>query len=279
MSKLGKEFFQRLFITVIIVTIISTLIWFAFASGMFYLLSIIILSLAILGNREYVQMTRLIADVPGSLMVTASLLIVSSFAISCIETSLLFLPPISLFVSALLFMGFHFRKVEGAVKDISVGFFGVCYIAVPLGMVLSILYFKQGDSFYDGRFWIAYLICVTKISDISAYLVGKLLGKRKLASRISPNKTLEGAVGGFIASVCLSLYFQRIMPDQISFFSALILGILLAIFSQIGDLVESLFKRDVKIKDSGSIPGIGGILDLLDSIFINGVIVYFFLLI
>lgn len=279
MNTLGKEFLQRLLITAVVLTVVTALVVFAFATGMFYLLLAVILALTILGVQEYIRMTHSFAKVNTPVLIVASLFVVVSFAFSSVQEKLLFLAPLSLLISVILLMIFHFHRIEGAIKDISAGFFGIVYIAVPLGMVLSILYFKQGVTSYDGRFWLAYLLSVTKVSDVSAYFIGKFFGKRKLLLKVSPNKTLEGAIAGFVASVLLSLFLQRLMPEQISTLVALILGIVLAVFSQVGDLSESLFKRDVQIKDSSSIPGIGGVLDLLDSIFINGAILYFFLLV
>jgi len=111
--------------------------------------------------------------------------------------------------------------------------------------------------------WFIFLLVVTKISDIAGYFIGKTVGKRRL-SKISPNKTVEGSLAGLLAAVFSAYLFHFIFPVQLV--EALILGLIFGSLSQIGDLAESLLKRDAGVKDSNNLPGIGGVLDLLDSL-------------
>jgi phosphatidate cytidylyltransferase len=135
----------------------------------------------------------------------------------------------------------------------------------------------------DGRWWLVYLLVVTKITDIGAYFIGRLWGKRRLAPVLSPKKTIEGAFGGFICAILGSLamvyigqeFAGKSFPLHPS--DALWLGIVIGIFGQIGDLAESLLKRDAAAKDSNTLPGLGGILDMLDSLIFTAPIVYFYL--
>lgn len=177
----------------------------------------------------------------------------------------------------------RFRKINGALADIASEFFGLCYLVIPLSMMLGIILPRIGATF-DGRFWFLYLIVVTKMTDVAGYFVGRLFGSQPLAQALSPKKTIEGSVAGFIASVALSVSFstilQKFFPNYV--FSlpighALVLGVLIAAASLLGDLAESLLKRDATVKDSNKLPGVGGILDLLDSLLFSTPIVYFYL--
>lgn len=136
-----------------------------------------------------------------------------------------------------------------------------------------------------------YLIVVVKASDVGAYFVGSLIGRHKLFPRISPGKTWEGLAGGLAAGILASVLFVRLTlaaeadPDTITFGRLIInsthawfLGAFLAAIGVLGDLVESLFKRSAGMKDSGCIfPGMGGILDVLDSLLFAAPALYFYL--
>ena len=114
-----------------------------------------------------------------------------------------------------------------------------------------------------------------------AYVVGSLIGKHKMIPRISPGKTWEGFAGAIVISTLVSIGFAVLakdtMPD-LTIIHATILGIILSSTAVLGDLIESLFKREAGVKDSGRLfPGIGGILDLMDSLLFNAPIMYLYL--
>ncbi len=133
-----------------------------------------------------------------------------------------------------------------------------------------------------GRNWVFLALFTTFASDTTAFFVGRALGKHRLAPRISPGKTWEGAVGGIIGAIILSLFFTIPNPlylQGISYWQAILLGLLVSIFGQLGDLVESLFKRNMGVKESSKlIPGHGGFLDRIDSVVFAGVVVYYYVL-
>jgi phosphatidate cytidylyltransferase len=133
----------------------------------------------------------------------------------------------------------------------------------------------------DGNFYVLYFILVTKFSDLGAYCVGSLIGKHKMIPRISPGKTWEGFGGAIVVSTLVSMVFAHFLKDRLygmNYFHATILGILLSTAAVVGDLIESIFKREAKVKDSGRwFPGIGGILDLMDSLLFNAPIMYLYL--
>ncbi|MBF8150405.1 phosphatidate cytidylyltransferase [Winogradskyella sp. F6397] len=115
------------------------------------------------------------------------------------------------------------------------------------------------------------------VNDSAAYMVGKNFGKQKLFPSISPKKTVEGFLGGLFFA-CVSSYFIALYTETLYFTPWLILAIIISVFGTFGDLIESKFKRQAKVKDSGSImPGHGGLLDRLDSIIFAAPFIYLFL--
>lgn len=162
---------------------------------------------------------------------------------------------------------YYFRKGIDCIVNLAITFFGILYLTIPLSYVFEINYFHfaQGEGSQDGRMWLLYLFTVGKITDIAAYACGKIWGKRKLAPFISPGKTWEGAIGGFSAALAASVMFHFLSPLNISFLQSVYLGSVLSLLAQFGDLSESLLKRDVGMKDSNQLPGVGGILDVVDS--------------
>ena len=131
----------------------------------------------------------------------------------------------------------------------------------------------------QGREWVFLAVGVTFAADTSAFLVGRSLGSRPLAPRVSPGKTWEGAVGGFLAAIGASAASAFLFDLDVTLAAALLLGALMGVVGQLGDLVESRLKRAARVKDSGwLIPGHGGVLDRLDSIVFNLVLVYYFVL-
>lgn len=157
---------------------------------------------------------------------------------------------------------------------------GVLYIGWLISYLVSLRLVPDAFGFPDtGRNLVLMALLATFASDTTAYFVGKAIGKHKMAPSISPGKTWEGAVGGVLGAVIACYIFTLNTFFQVPFtvVSAIVLGILLSIFSQLGDLAESMLKRGAGVKDSGNLmPGHGGIMDRLDSILFAGVVVYLF---
>ena len=194
------------------------------------------------------------------------------------------LPIFVLAISLALFFLLHFRNTNDSLYSIAVEFFSIVYIAVPLSLVLGVLYpVPHLGVPQEGRLWLFYLIAVTKVTDVAAYFVGRLWGKHKLSPVLSPKKTIEGAAAGFFAAIAMSLAFHYLgnlcIPGHFSLtcVESIWLGALIGIFGQIGDLAESLLKRDADVKDSNKLPGFGGVLDMVDSLLFTTPIVYFFI--
>ncbi len=167
------------------------------------------------------------------------------------------------FVPMTIFMFRHPSLNGQPASDIGMTVIGPIYIVIPLSMILHI------DRYYpeNGYIWIFFLLVVIFASDTGAFYFGKLFGKHKLYKAISPGKTWEGAIGGVICSIIAALWFLHLVPQCRVSLGMLILVLTLSVAGQIGDLVESMLKRNNGIKDSGSIlPGHGGILDRIDGL-------------
>ena len=134
-----------------------------------------------------------------------------------------------------------------------------------------------------GRQLLFYIIAVVKMTDIGAYIIGTKYGRHKLIPRLSPAKTWEGCIGGIILGLITSFFFAWIVHWQfgvitINLYDALILGLLLPCLGTIGDLTESMLKRAAGTKDSGRIiPGLGGMLDILDSVLFAAPALYIYI--
>jgi phosphatidate cytidylyltransferase len=244
--------------------------------------------LAGLGLREFyglVQRRGLVCFSGWGLFV-GLLLIVSTFS----YVSGLFSPPrlpskandfetgiLVVFVLGLCLRQFVSRSNPAGLLAISTTLFGLMYVPWLLNFVQKINYFPG----VDGRLYLVYFLVVTKFSDMGAYAVGSLIGRHKMIPRISPGKTWEGFAGAMVFSVGASLLMTGLAGGNLAGMNtlhAVILGLLLAVGAVVGDLVESLFKREAGAKDSGRLlPGIGGILDLLDSILFNAPLMYLYL--
>jgi phosphatidate cytidylyltransferase len=148
-----------------------------------------------------------------------------------------------------------------------------------LNFIQKINFFPGID--HNGKYFVLYFILVTKFSDTGAYAIGSLIGKHKMIPRISPAKTWEGFGGAILVATGASLAFAHLFADKMPGMTplhAVILGVILSSTAVVGDLIESLFKREAGVKDSGNFfPGIGGILDLLDSLLFNAPIMYLYL--
>jgi len=165
------------------------------------------------------------------------------------------------------------RQKEGAFASWVWTIAGILYI----GWLLSHLVALRGLE--GGRNWVFFVLFVTWASDTTAFFTGRKLGRHKLAPSISPGKTWEGSISGIGAAIAMSILFFTPTPFQLplTYWQAIPLSIAVSILGQLGDLTESLLKRNMGVKDSGRLmPGHGGLLDRMDSIIFAGVVVYYF---
>jgi phosphatidate cytidylyltransferase len=182
-----------------------------------------------------------------------------------------------LFVLGLCVRQLFSRSNAAGFTAIATTLFGLMYVPWLLNFIQKINFFPG----VDGKYFLLYFILITKFSDMGAYLVGSLIGRHKLIPRISPGKTWEGFGGAILVSTGASLAFVQFFGSKMvgmNYLHAAILGVILSLTAVMGDLIESTFKREAGVKDSGSLfPGIGGILDLLDSLLFNAPIMYLYL--
>jgi phosphatidate cytidylyltransferase len=190
---------------------------------------------------------------------------------------------IILFVLGLCLRQLFARDNSTGITAIATTLLGLMYVPWLLNFIQKISFFPFADGSPPdaGKFFLLYFILVTKFSDMGAYIVGSLIGRHKMIPRISPGKTWEGFVGAILFSTGASIAFVHFFGGRMvgmNFMHATILGIVLSMTAVVGDLIESLFKREAGAKDSGNFfPGIGGILDLLDSLLFNAPIMYLYL--
>lgn len=188
------------------------------------------------------------------------------------ETSFLIL-----FVLGLCLRQLFAKHNPAGLTAIAVTLLGLMYVPWLLNFIQKINFFPG----VEGKYFLLYFILLTKFSDMGAYVVGSLIGRHKLIPRISPGKTWEGFAGAVLVSTGASLVFVHFFGGHMTGMNtrhAVVLGVVLSSTAVIGDLIESLFKRECGAKDSGSVlPGIGGILDLLDSLLFNAPIMYLYL--
>lgn len=287
----AQVFLRRSISTIILWTVV---IWASFSgnhilSDGFFLLFIAVM--AVTGMIEFYGMARKaglpcfkVSGVIGGLaLMIGTFLNVTGFIgkadgsparVNDFETSFLIL-----FVLGLCIRQFMSKSNREGIAGIGVTLLGLMYVPWLLNFIQKINFFPGLNG--DGKYFVLYYILVTKFSDTGAYVVGSLIGRHKMIPRISPGKTWEGFVGALVvstgASLAYSYFFQAHMIGM-TWVHAVILGLLLSTTAVVGDLIESLFKREAGVKDSGrTFPGIGGILDLLDSLLFNAPIMYLYL--
>jgi phosphatidate cytidylyltransferase len=161
--------------------------------------------------------------------------------------------------------------------------FGLMYVAWLFNFMTKIIYVvpRTPHGATLGQFYVLYLVVVTKFTDMGAYLVGSRVGRHQMMPHISPSKTWEGFFGSLVFAVAGSFLMVILIPKQLAwlnYFHATVLGLLIGLAAVVGDLGESIIKRSTGVKDSGALlPGIGGMLDLIDSLLFTAPLLFFYL--
>ena len=265
--------FQRWLTGLVIIPILIYLIGFGYR-WVFYSLLLLV---SLVGQHEFY---RIVA--PGlSRFIRCSCYILTFLVfISLYRGEVFFLVVIIVFMVFIPMIFFLFNDSPIDVQhiaDIGKAVVGPVYVGLPLAMLIPI------DRFYLINYpvkgiWIFFLLTVTFASDTGAFYFGRFFGRHKLYETISPKKTWEGAVGGLICSVIISILFLRILGPRPVDPWVIILVIVLSAIGQMGDLAESMLKRSQGVKDSGRIlPGHGGVLDRIDSLLFSIPVFYLFL--
>lgn len=176
-------------------------------------------------------------------------------SIGIIKTELIFLIVLLLLTFTVL------SKNKFTFDDVSFLLLATIYIG------MGYYYFIETRLIENGLAYVIFALFTIWVTDSGAYFIGRSLGKNKLWPEISPNKTIEGSIGGIVCAIILAIIFELVYPLGNSMILMISSAVVVSVFGQIGDLVESAFKRHFDVKDSGKIlPGHGGILDRFDSI-------------
>ena len=243
--------------------------------GVLFFISLTLVSLLCL--HEFYSIAKAKNSTPNQIAGYISLIIISYLYYNIFNNSLLqFL--LFCFLSVVLIIFFEsFKNSKKPLINISVTFLGILYIGVLFSSMIAL---RQYDSFNGTSFTLTMIVSVW-ICDSFAYTFGKLFGKRKLVERLSPKKTIlgfsAGIIGAFISIYTLDYY--SITNYNLSFYSIAIFSFIIGVFGQWGDIVESMFKRDAGIKDSGKILlGHGGFLDRCDSLILTSPLVLLYVL-
>ena len=229
------------------------------------------------GIYEYHAMARLKGHRPAAASIGIGFFVILS-AIFWNPIEIRFLPELILCSAFIMCVFLHLFNDNHCLSSAATSIFGVIYVA---WLPVHIVWLHGIPRIGPGLFMI--LLVVLTLSDSGAYFVGKSLGKHKLAPKVSPNKTWEGAVGGVVFAVIGMLILAKLQirfdcsafPNWSLMFYALI-AVVLSVVGQVGDLFESLLKRDAGIKDSGNFfPGHGGVLDRCDGYLLAGPVLYY----
>ena len=164
-----------------------------------------------------------------------------------------------------------------ALGGLATTLFGLAYVAA----LFSYFFYIRTRHPAQGAWLVLFLVFVTKMGDVGAYAVGNVMGQHTLVPRISPRKTVEGFAGAVVFSAAAAALAQPMLGDQQIFGQpatlplTLLVGLILGLVGQLGDLAESLLKRDCQVKDTGTLmPGLGGVLDVIDSLLFTAPLFY-----
>jgi phosphatidate cytidylyltransferase len=206
-------------------------------------------------------------------LIGAALLFTSCFAYTYFDNSSLF----ALFVPLLVLIPIFemYRKKENPFGNIAYTFMGLLYVALPFSL-LNFLVFPFGDTEFHWEILMGVFILIWA-NDTGAYLVGVNFGKHRLFERISPKKSWEGSIGGAVITLIIA-YLISLYPTDLATIEWIVTASIVVIFGSMGDLVESMLKRSINIKDSGTIiPGHGGLLDRFDALLLVSPMLFIFL--
>jgi phosphatidate cytidylyltransferase len=254
---------RRLIVALILVPLLYIVVMYL-PTEYFFLLTVILSSLALL---EFYAMFKLEGMMKYTGMLWGAALLAVFFSSREHFATAVLLSLLIIMTVRLLLKG----SPESSHHDISTAVLGLLYIPGLFTFQLSLA--------KASPVWIIFLYASVWAADSLAYYVGKGIGRRKLYERVSPNKTVEGAVGSAIGGILGALFINALLLHLEPLSTVVLLGLSIGMFTIVGDLVESMFKRDAGVKDSSRIiPGHGGVLDKIDGVTFAGPVLYWFCL-
>jgi len=262
------------------IPLLLAFVWFD--TPWFSPLIFLVAALAALGALEFYRLAAFSGGQPLTLfgLVWTLLFIVSARLDATYEVDYL-APSLLGSAVALPLIWLSLRPREGALVSWAWTLAGILYVGWMLSHYVAL---REEGELDQGREWVIFALFSAFACDTAAFFVGRAWGRRSLAPTISPGKTWEGAIGGFIAAPAAALILYTLLDVAglslpLNYAQTILLGCLIGLFAQLGDLSESLLKRRAGVKDSGSlVPGHGGILDRIDSLVFAGVIVYYYVI-
>ena len=234
------------------------------AGGLVFTIAMI--GVGVLCLREYLSMTAVARPIPRAAYVAVAALILAAHFGTAFNVLLV----IAAAFPVLFFFGADRHHRDGITVSMGVTLLGIVWIGIPL--VHAVL---LRDLPHHGAALLIDVLVGTFAADTGAYATGRMFGSHKIAPSLSPNKTLEGLLGGFLIGT-MAFWFAGLYQDWLSGVDALIIGAAVAAIAPVGDLFESMLKRDLGTKDTGTLFGPhGGILDRLDAVFFTVVVGYY----
>lgn len=278
---LSRNFFHRTFIGCLFSFIVGCVIAYSQTSSWIFLLGV--MGFQAVALAEFYGICRAKGFAPASTLgISLSCLYVLSRYFAALFPQTALVPCAIALFGALLIAIIHLSTKEGAIANFGLTVFGLIFVTLPIALIIDINFLPRLNNF-STSFWLIFLLIVTKGSDVLAYLAGKTVGKHLLATRLSPKKTIEGAIAGVCGAALLAILTTSLwpgaLPAHLAWRDWAYLGGILGVAALLGDLTESLFKRDAGVKDSSVIPGLGGILDILDSLTFSTPILYLYLVV
>lgn len=219
----------------------------------------IVLAMALVGLYEFNRMNTIRFTSTTSLMSLIAVLVIAT-PFTYFNVTMPAVDSTIWFFMLVLFSITVLSKNKATLDQIALTFIGTIYVGIGFAKMIEVRLID------DGLIWSLLAFCAIWASDTGAYFAGRAFGKHKLWPAISPNKTIEGAIGGIISSIAVGGVFSLIFSDVVSLATGLAIGLVSAVAGQMGDLIQSAYKRIRGIKDIGKLlPGHGGILDRCDS--------------
>ena len=252
-----KELLIRTISGAVLVSVIIFCVLFSSWSMAVLALVIMVIGTSEMGRLQHIE--------DKWLLISVEFIVVGFFVSYCTIAGIRLLFVMAPFLLALFFKKYDFKTIA------AFAFGSIAYLGLPCSIMMSMHYL------FEPRMVLLVFVLLWA-NDTFAYLTGRLLGKHKLFERISPGKTIEGSIGGLVFTLAGIIVFSHYV-DWLSLWQAIGLGLIAVVFGTLGDLCESMLKRQAGVKDSGNlIPGHGGILDRFDSVLFAMPFVFVFLL-